>query len=455
MGRKQMDKPNHGEGDLNTSDNRSDWQDRNVSESAKQLLERDASVFLHQSVSTPCLTAISKAEGIFIEDVDGKRYMDFHGNNVHHIGYQHPRLVDALKRQLDTLSFAPRRFTCDETVELGELLASISPGELGKTLLAPSGNDAFEMAVSYARAVTGRYKTISFWDSYHGAGLAARSIGGEAMFRSGPIGPLMAGAEHVPPFGDYRNAWGVESGSADLCLKQIEYILEKEQDVAAVIAEPTRAVPYIPPPGFWKKVQAACRKFGTLLLFDEIPTCLGKTGRMFSSEWEDVVPDILVMGKSLGGGILPVAAMITHPQFDVLQNFAYGHYTHEKNPVTCRAAIETIRIIQDDNLVENALNVGGLALNRLKEFQSQCESIGDVRGRGCLIGIELVSDRGKRTPDCDLADRVLYRCLSSGLSFKVTMGNVLTLTPPLIISESQMHQALDILTEALATETMK
>ena len=229
--------PNPGEGDLNTSPNRSLWQNSHLSHESRKILAQDASVFMHQSVSTPCLSVTKKVEGIYIIDHDGNRYMDFHGNNVHHIGYGHPRLVDALKDQLDLLSFSPRRFACQEALDLGNLLTQIAPGDLSRLLLAPSGNDALEIALSYARAFTGRFKTISFWDAYHGAGFGARSVGGEAMFRSGPIGPLLPGTEHVPPFGDYRNAWGVQSGSGELCYRTIRYVLEKEGDVAAVVAE--------------------------------------------------------------------------------------------------------------------------------------------------------------------------------------------------------------------------
>ena len=320
---------------------------------------------------------------------------------------------------------------------------------MAKTLFAPSGSDAIEMALAYARAATGRYKTISFWDSYHGAGFGGRTVGGERMFRSDPIGPLLPGAQHVPPFGDYRNAWGVEQGSGELCARTIQYVLEKEGDVAAVIAEPTRAVPYVSPPGFWLQVREACDRHGALLIFDEIPTGLGKTGRMFACEHDQVVPDILVLGKALGGGALPIAAMIVRPELDVCGHVAYGHYTHEKNPVCAAAALATLAIIEEEELVENAAVMGELALAGLRELQQRHPLIGDVRGRGCLLGVELVEDRKTKAPADDAADAVLYHSLRRGLSFKTTMGNVLTLTPPLCVSEEQMRQAIDILDESL------
>ncbi len=441
--------PTAGEGDVNFSPRRKAWAMQNVGAETQSLLDRDADVFLHQSLSTPCLSAIRRAEGIWIEDIQGRRYMDFHGNNVHHIGYGHPRLISAITQQMQELSFAPRRYTCEVAIKLAEKLKNIAPGDLGKVLFATGGSDAIEIALAYARAATGRFKTISFWDSFHGAGFGARSVGGEQMFRSGPIGPLLPGTEHVPPFGDYRNGWGVDTGSADLCANQIRYVLEKEGDVCAVIAEPTRAIPYVPPAGFWKKVREACNEFGALLIFDEIPTALGKTGKMFACEHEDVVPDILVIGKSLGGGILPIAATICRPELDVCGNFAYGHYTHEKNPVTTRAALTTIEIIEQEDLVKNANQVGQVGIHRLKEMMKQHPLIGDVRGRGCLFGAELVLDRQSKEPANDAAEEILYKALERGLSFKTTMGNILTFTPPLITTIDQMHQAMDIIEKCI------
>ncbi len=197
-------------------------------------------------------------------------------------------------------------------------------------------------------------------------------------------------------------------------------------------------------------MRRACDEFGALLIFDEIPTGLGKTGTMFSCQHDGVVPDILVLGKSLGGGILPLAAVICRPELDVCGSYAYGHYTHEKNPVTARAGLTTLQIIREEELVANAARVGALGLKRLAAMMDRHPLIGDVRGRGCLMGAELVLDRTTREPACDAADAVLYRALSRGLNFKTTMGNVLTLTPPLIVTESEMLRALEILEESIA-----
>ncbi len=447
------------EGDTNQTDRRAAWQAQALDAPSRDLLARDAHAFLHQSVSTPCLNAIVRAEGIWIEDAAGRRFMDFHGNNVHHIGYGHKRLKQAIALQMDALPFAPRRYACEPAVALAEKLAAITPGALSKVLFTTGGSDAVEVAVKIARAATGRFKTLSFWDAFHGAGFGAASLSGEALFRAGPAAPLIAGAQHVAPFACYRCPYGHEvdaDGQPMLercrtaCATMVEYVLAREGDVAAIIAEPARAIPYLAPRGYWRTVQQACHRHGALLIFDEIPTGLGKTGRMFACEHEAVVPDILVLGKALGGGILPIAAVVARAGLDVGGDWAFGHYTHEKNPVTARAALTTIEIIEDERLVENAARVGDVALARMQEMKRRLPTIGDVRGRGLLLGIELVQSREDKLPDADLAEAVLYRALDAGLSFKTTMGNVLTLTPPLIVTEAEMLRALEIIEQAIA-----
>ncbi|MFD1702244.1 aspartate aminotransferase family protein [Methylopila henanensis] len=438
------------ESDTNLTDRRAAWQKAALDEPTRSLLARDERAFLRQSVSTPCLNAIAKAEGIWIEDVGGRRYMDFHGNNVHHVGYGHPRLKQAIAAQMDALPFAPRRYACEPATLLAEKLAKITPGTLSKVLFTTGGSDAIELAVKMARIATGRFKTLSFWDAFHGAGVGAGALSGETLFRSGPAAPLVAGALHVAPFGGYRCPYGTgsaeESGAA--CARMIDYVLSRDPDVAALIAEPTRAVPYIAPPGFWASVRGICDRHGVKLIFDEIPTGLGKTGRMFSCEHDGVTPDILVLGKALGGGVLPIAALVARPKLDVAQDWAFGHYTHEKNPVTTRAALTTIEIIEDEGLVENAAAVGAYALERLAEMKTRHNVIGDARGRGLLLGLEMVKTGGS-DPDGTLAEDIMYRALDLGLSFKTTMGNVLTLTPPLTITRDEMADALDRLEAAI------
>ena len=440
----------HTEGESNESPLRAQWRSKRAGLRSEALVERDARVFLHQSLSTPCASAISKAEGIWIEDVDGRRYMDFHGNSVHHVGYGHPKVIEAIKSQLDELPFSPRRFTNEPAVMLAEKLGDAAPGDLGKCLFTTGGSDAIEVAIKLARAATGRFKTVSFWDSFHGAGLGASSVGGEATFRSHIAGPLLPGSEHVAPFACTRcpyNHPGPEScGLA--CAEMVDYVLRKEADIAAVIAEPMRAIPQIAPPGYWRRVREACDATGALLIFDEIPTGLGKTGKFFAHEHEGVVPDIVVLGKALGGGALPIAAAVAHPDLDVCGEFAIGHYTHEKNPVTARAALATIEIIEEEGLAERAAELGRIVLDRLTDFGRSQDVVRDVRGRGLLIGVEIDAGAGMEA-SCKLAERIHYACLDAGLSLKISQGCVLTLSPPLTIARSDMDSALDILENAL------
>jgi len=446
------------EGESNRSNKRVNWEANTHNTETRKILAEDANYFLSQSVSSPCLSVVVKAEGAYIEDTNGHRYLDFHGNNVHHIGYGHPKLKKAIAEQMDALPFAPRRFASESALALAKKLVEIAPDTLSKVLFTTGGSDAIEVALKIARAATGRHKTISFWDAFHGAGFGAASVGGEQLFRSHIIGPLLSGTEHVAPFACYRCPYGYPdlNGEAQIeicqttCASFVRYVLEKEGDVAAVIAEPARAVPYIPPPGYWKMVRQACNDHGALLIFDEIPTGLGKTGKMFACEHDDVVPDILVLGKALGGGILPIAAVLAKSELDVAGEFAFGHYTHEKNPVTAKAALTTIEIIEQEGLVENAAVLGKYMLEQLNLLKAKHSTIGDVRGRGLLVGVELVLNQEEKTPADDLAEDVLYRCLSKGLSFKLTMGNVLTLTPPLIITKTQIDLALKIIDQSLS-----
>jgi 4-aminobutyrate aminotransferase len=414
---------------------------------ARNLLARDSAVFLHQRGSTPCLNAIRGAEGIWIEDLAGRRYMDFHGNNVHHIGYGHPRLKAALKAQMDELPFTPRRYTSEPAVALAERLVACSPHGSAKVLFAPSGSDAVEIALKLARLKTGRYKTLAFWDSYHGHGYGAVSAAGTGTDRTHRIGPLLPGGLLVPPFdSDVTGEARTPAARATLCARMLRYTLAREGDVAAVIAEPVLSSPALPPPGFWPEVQRACEEHGAQLIFDEIPTGLGKTGRLFAAEHAGVCPDITVLGKALGGGMLPLAAVIADASFDLAPELALGHYTHEKNPLTTRAGLTTLEIIEEEGLVAHARDLGAWSLARLQEMQSRLPLIGVVSGAGLLIGVDLVDRDGRPAPQ--LAERAMWSALSLGLSLKASEGRLI-LSPPLVISQAEMGSALEILERAI------
>ena len=439
------------EGDVNLSPRRQQWQNAQLDDATRRLLAEDAKWFLEQSLSSPCLNALVGAQGIYIEDLQGRRYMDFHGNSVHQVGFGHPQIIDAIKRQLDDMPFCTRRYANQVAVDFAKQLATAAPGNLNKILLAPGGTSAIGMALKLARIVTGRFKTISMWDSFHGASLDSISLGGEAIFRS-RIGPLLPGTEHVPPADSYRCLWDCSTrGGCDLkCSNYLEYVLEKEGDVAAVIAEPIRSTPYVPPPEYWQAVRRACDKHGALLIFDEICLGLGRTGKMWASEHFGVVPDMMVLGKGLGGGVFPLAALVAREDFDIAGDRALGHYTHEKSPVACAAGLATLQVIDEEKLVDNARVLGAHAMRRMLSMKERFPLVGDVRGVGLLLGIELVKDRQTKEKATDEAEAVMYRALELGLSFKLTMGSILTLSPPLIISKEQLDRALDIIEQCLA-----
>jgi 4-aminobutyrate aminotransferase len=443
-------RPEVEQGDINTSPAREEYWERNLAGEARMWFEQDARYFLHQSLSSPVLNVITKAKGAWIEDLDGRRYLDMHGNGVHNAGFNHPDIIRAVKHQLDDdLTFCPRRFTNTHAVRLARKLAEITPGDLCRSLFCPGGSDAIEMALKLARLVTGRYKTISFWDSFHGAGFAAASVGGQEHFHGG-LGPLVPGVFHVEFPNYYRNPWGF-TDDADVdaeCLRQMEGVLRREPDIAAVIGEPVSADPLVPSKRYWQGVKDLCEEYGALLIFDEIIEGLGRTGKMFACE-HYVTPDILVLGKSLGGGIVPLAGIVTKEAFNICGDRSIGHYTHEKNALSMVAGLAEIEVIEKENLCENASGLGGYALQKLREMAETHPLIGCVAGLGLHLGIDLVLDRKTRKRAVREAEAVMFKCLERGLAFKTIEGNILTLRPALVIAQDELDWALDVLEGAI------
>jgi len=227
------------EGDINLSPRRRQWSEQHLDDATQAILDEDAELFLHQSLSTPCLNALQGSEGIYLEDTQGRKIMDFHGNSVHQVGHGHPRVIEAIKAQLDVLPFCPRRYTNQVVIDLARRLVELAPGDLDKLLFAPGGTSAIGMALKLARYATGRHKTVSMWDSFHGASLDAISIGGEALFRK-DVGPLLPGTEHIPPPTRGRCLFNCEDDQHSGCIDYLDYVLGMQGDVAALIAEPMR-----------------------------------------------------------------------------------------------------------------------------------------------------------------------------------------------------------------------
>lgn len=420
----------------------------------QKYLDEDAEYFLHQSMSTPCLDVLTSCEGIYITDFTGKSYMDFHGNNVHQVGYRNPFVIERIKAQMDILPFSPRRYTNVPAVELAKKLASLFPGDLNRVLLAPGGTSAIGMALKLARIVTGKHKVVSLWDSFHGASLDAISAGGEQVFRKG-MGPLMPGVERIPPPTTYRGIFG-DDGNDVVYANYLEYVIEKEGDIGAFVAETIRNTDVqIPSKAYWKRVREICSRYGVLLILDEIPIAFGRTGKMFAFEHYEIEPDIVCLGKGLGAGVMPLAAMVTRDAYNVATDVSLGHYTHEKSPLGCVAAAAMIEFIEKERLLDK-VNADALFMKKqLETLRQKHALIGDVRGIGLLWGIELVKDRETKEKAVEEAEMVLYDCLVNGLSFKVSQGNVLQLSPPLTISRQQLQEAIDIVDAAIAKAMVK
>ena len=417
------DTTDRSEGDVNLSVERAAWRAK-LSDETRAWLDEDERYFLHQALSTPCLDAIVAAEGAYLIDVEGRRILDFHGNSVHQLGYGHPKVVEAVKQALETLPFSPRRYTNRYAIDLAKRLAEIAPGNLSKSLFAPNGSAAVGMALKLARLATGRHKTLSMWDSFHGANLDALSVGGEAHFRR-DLGPMAPGAEHLPPLHLAERFFGPDR-PFDRLADYIDYTLEVQGDVAALIAEPTRWTTVEPAPaGFWPRVRESCTRHGALLIFDEIPSGLARAGAMFSCELAGAAPDILVLGKGLGGGVMPMAAIVADAGLDIARATSLGHYTHEKSPLGAAAALATLDAIAEEGLIARARSLSDRGLALLDEISARHPVVA-YRALGAYFGVELGSP--------DRAERVFYACLERGLSFKIGGGVVLTLCPPLTIA---------------------
>ena len=438
------------EGDANFTHNRKLWND-NLDENTVDIIGQDERVFLRQSMSTPCMNAVSDVEGCYIIDTRGKRYLDFHGNSVHQVGHKNKYVIEKIKNQLDELPFIPRRYTSDIAIKAADALINRTTSRNFKVLFTPSGSAAVGLALKVARKVTGRHKVISMWESFHGAGLDTISVGGEYVFKK-DIGPLMPGAIKSIPYNGYRNLINSDDNIkvSDFCLDYLEYIIENEGEIGAILLEPIRATDtHVPPKEYFKRLRKICDENKILLIFDEIPTCLGRSGEFYVHQNFGIEPDILVLGKGLGGGIVPQAAVLVNKRYDVAEDISLGHYTHEKPAIGCAAICAAIEYIDENNLMENCRDLSQFAMSRGKELMNKYNCIGDFRIQGLLISFEFVKDRITKEKDTDLSERILYSSLEEGLSFKVSSGNCITWHPPLVLSKEELEFAFDIFEKAI------
>lgn len=417
---------------------------------ANTILKRDANVFYHQSLSSPVFNIISKTEGAYIYDDSGKKYLDFHGNGVHTVGYNNPKIYQtAVKQFEDKLTFSPRRFTNEPAVLLAEKLVEFTPKGLDKVLLCPGGSEAIEMAVMLAKYYTGKWKTLSYYGTFHGAGFQAISIGADRHFKDG-LGPLMPGAIHLELPDYYRNPWGWthQEQIDNEYLRQLKFQIENNPQIAALISEPIFYNSTVPTTYFWKHVQAICKQNDVLLIFDEIYSGFGRTGKMFACE-HFVTPDILVIGKGFGGGVVPLAGIIGKKELDIFSDKSIGHYTHEKNPFCAAIGSAVIDFINEAQLIDKTRELGYYFKMHLEALKADFECIGNICGLGLNLGVDIIKNKITKERDFEKAYQIMNFCLKRGISFKLIQGNILNFKPALIITKDEIDYTLATLKAAL------
>ena len=281
------------EGDINFSEERLAWNDSITHQQTRELLDEDAKYFFHQYMSTPCLDVLAECDGSTLTTISGRKFLDFHGNSVHQSGFRNPQIIEKLKKQMDVLPFSTRRFTNQPAIELAKKLVSKMPDEKYRVLFAPGGATVVGMALKLSRAVTGNHKVVSVWDSFHGASLDTISAGGEAVFRQ-HMGPLMPGVLHIPPPASYRGIFGNNPDDQLKYADYLEYVIEKEGGVGAFVSETIRNTDVnIPSKAYWKRIREICDKHNVVLILDEIPIGMGRTGKFFAFEHFGIQPDIV------------------------------------------------------------------------------------------------------------------------------------------------------------------
>lgn len=421
-----------------------------------EIIERSNRVF------TPAFhfyhpISIERGEGCRVTDVEGKSYLDCaSGLGALNIGHNHPRVTAAVLRQLSGFGHTGGIYYNETTVAAAELLTSITPPGLDRLFFSNSGAEAVEGAIKLARYVTGRQGIIAFGGAFHGRTLGALSLtSSNARYRE-RYSPLLPSVYHAPypncrccPFGC------PPSGCTLACLGYLEEMLRRyitPREVAAIIIEPVLGEGgYIPAPArFLIGLRRLCDEHGILLIFDEVQSGMGRCSDWFAAQVYGVTPDILTVAKGIASGF-PLSAVVSRSELmDQWPSWAHGT-TFGGNPVSCAAAIATIETIRDDGLLARCRELGGTTLDRLRSFQEHHPLVGDVRGMGLMIGVELVGSGG--TPDGAACGEVLEECLKQGL-IVINCGperNIIRFIPPLTISDEEMVEALDILERAIET----
>lgn len=399
---------------------------------------------------------VERARAALYLDTSGKQYIDcFSGIAVTNVGHCHPRVIEAARAQMEKLVHCCSYvYYSQPTADLAEKLAAITPGRLQKTFFGNGGAEAIEGALRLAKQFTGRTEFVALQGSFHGRSYATLSVTGNCG-RKRRGGPYMVGCTFLPAPYCYRCFYQLEYPSCELrCARALEDVLlyNTYDSVAAFIAEPLLGEGgiIVPPEGFFQEVAKILRKHSILFICDEVQTGFGRTGRMFGIEHYGVEPDIMAMAKGIADGF-PLSGFIAREE--VADAFKPGDHlsTFGGNPVSCTAALANIQVLEEEGLVQAAWEKGKWLMERLQELASKSHVVGEVRGKGLMIGLELVKDKHSKEPAAEEGKRVRQRCLEMGVLVGLggTFGNVIRIQPPLVIEQGQMEQVLLVLSEAL------
>lgn len=424
-----------------------------VDNSADRLIV-DYDRYVVRRVSEPFPIVFTKGEGVFLTDIRGKRYLDFWaGIATVSAGHNNPKVQEAVKAQMDELVHcASWSYYTVPVVGLARKLYDVAPMKPCKALFLTSGSEATDVMLKVARRGTGKHEVITLFGAYHGRTYGAHSIAGPTgSYRKPPaLGPYAAGAIQIPAPYCYRCSLGLEYPACGLqCAKMIGSFIEQasQGDVAAFFAEPISGVGgiIVPPDDYFKQVRRILERYGICLALDEVQTGLGRAGRLWAAQVYDVEPDLVTLAKALGNGY-PIAAVLAKNRLaDSLE--AGDHFsTWGANPVMCAAALATVDYIVENRLWVNAERTGRLLVQGLRELERRFELIGDVRGKGLMVGVEVVKDKRTREPAPEACAAIRRECAERGLI--VGAGgwyrNVIRIQPPLVITEDHVSQALEI-----------
>lgn len=396
--------------------------------------------------------------GAIIKDIKGREYLDFcaQTSNVV-VGHKCERIINAAIEQMNKLSFCTMLAMNEPKAKFAKLMNDITDRSLKYVYTVSGGSEANESAIKLARRArskVGGYKIMSYLGAYHGATYGAVSLTGLAICKPVSAGPDIAGAVHVQMPYCYRCAWGKNYPGCDLeCARNIEsYLMQEGTDrYAGIIMEPIISAKgvIIPPKEYVKKVREITKKYGIILIFDEIVDGFGRTGKMFAYEHFDVVPDILTLGKGISSGYAAFAAMVVNEELGKLGYYPYYHgFTMSGYPLANAIAHENVKVIIEDNLVENSATVGKYFLEKLNELKNEFGIIGDARGLGLLLSIEIVEDKKSKIPNLKVGEQVWRLCADEGLLMHLAARDDtvnLEFCPPLIITREQVDRATDIL----------